>query len=285
MKKCPYCGKEYPDEALACAIDGEPLPDNTPQLAVTEERTVDTVPHKEEPYLTFPDYQWSARDAWKCIGMIVIFEIVLGLVTFTLGLHFPNFRRWQGTGFGFFSRSIVHYSICLLTAAYFARTETLIIFWKAFGLDRKPSDYVWFGLVMALVLRFISHFMIIHGWGRGVANEDITGFRNTPGLNRYFFLIPLLLFAPLFEEPLYRGFLYKAFRGSFAMAPSVVLIVAWTINNHWYKYYQSFQEAFILSCFVFILCFLREKSDSLWDCICFHFVFNASLLFVSAPLR
>jgi hypothetical protein len=25
MKKCPYCGKECPDEALVCDIDGEPL--------------------------------------------------------------------------------------------------------------------------------------------------------------------------------------------------------------------------------------------------------------------
>ncbi|HLZ54813.1 MAG TPA: hypothetical protein VKS19_10075 [Verrucomicrobiae bacterium] len=26
MKKCEYCGKEYPDEASVCAIDGHPLP-------------------------------------------------------------------------------------------------------------------------------------------------------------------------------------------------------------------------------------------------------------------
>lgn len=25
MKSCAYCGKEYPDEASTCAIDGEPL--------------------------------------------------------------------------------------------------------------------------------------------------------------------------------------------------------------------------------------------------------------------
>jgi len=25
MKKCTYCGKEYPDEAEVCAIDQEPL--------------------------------------------------------------------------------------------------------------------------------------------------------------------------------------------------------------------------------------------------------------------
>ncbi len=27
MKTCPYCGKEYPDDATVCAIDGRALPD------------------------------------------------------------------------------------------------------------------------------------------------------------------------------------------------------------------------------------------------------------------
>jgi len=30
MKKCPYCGKQYPDEALICAIDGTELPSVRP---------------------------------------------------------------------------------------------------------------------------------------------------------------------------------------------------------------------------------------------------------------
>jgi hypothetical protein len=34
MKQCTYCGKEYPDEASVCAIDGEPLRDVTPQLPI-----------------------------------------------------------------------------------------------------------------------------------------------------------------------------------------------------------------------------------------------------------
>ena len=25
MKKCTYCGKQYPDEAVVCAVDGQPL--------------------------------------------------------------------------------------------------------------------------------------------------------------------------------------------------------------------------------------------------------------------
>jgi len=30
MKKCSYCGKEYPDDALVCATDGQPLQPVTP---------------------------------------------------------------------------------------------------------------------------------------------------------------------------------------------------------------------------------------------------------------
>ena len=31
MKKCPYCGKEYPDQASECAIDCYPLPSFPPE--------------------------------------------------------------------------------------------------------------------------------------------------------------------------------------------------------------------------------------------------------------
>ena len=57
MKKCPYYGKEYSDDATACFIDGEPLADNTPQLAVVEDQAVDAAPRKDDPHLTFSDYQ------------------------------------------------------------------------------------------------------------------------------------------------------------------------------------------------------------------------------------
>ncbi len=282
MKSCPYCGKEYLDDMTNCSIDGELLRDNNPQPPISDEQIVEGLPNKNEPYLTFPDYRWSARDAWKCIGMILIFEFMLDLVLFTMDSHFPGFYRWRETGLGYFSTAILHYAIGLLTAAYFARTELLISFWKGFGLDHKPSDYVWFGIVAALTIRFIGHFMLIHGWGNGVSNHDIASFRNTLGPERYFFLVPLVLFAPLFEESIYRGFLYKAFRGSYSIGISMALIIAWTVFNHWTQYFHSWIAAFELSILTVVQCYLREKSDSLWDSILCHFAFNASLLFISA---
>ena len=38
MKTCPYCGKEYPDEATVCAIDGESLPDPAVEPIVEREK-------------------------------------------------------------------------------------------------------------------------------------------------------------------------------------------------------------------------------------------------------
>jgi membrane protease YdiL (CAAX protease family) len=302
MKRCPYCGAEYPDDASVCSIDRQPLPENVPQPPPASEQIIDPAPvavgngaappqgqmetaDKNTPYLTFPDYQWSARDAWKCLGMLLVFGVVLGPVVFVPGLLFPGFHRWHGSGFGFFSVSILHYAIGLLTAAYFARTETLASFWKGFGLDRKPSDYFWFGVTMALIIRGFGHFMLIHGWGKGLTNYDIVAFKNAAGPERYFFLAPLLFLAPLFEESINRGFLYKAFRGSYSMGISMVLIVAWTAYTHWSQYSHSLLAAFDLSMLTMVQCYLREKSDSLWDCILCHFAFNASLLFVGGTLR
>ena len=89
MKSCPWCGKEYPDDAMICFIDGKSLLDNESQL-FSGEKKPDPLPDKNEPYLTFPDYQWSARDTWKCLGMVLIFEIVLSFVNRALNVQFPD---------------------------------------------------------------------------------------------------------------------------------------------------------------------------------------------------
>jgi membrane protease YdiL (CAAX protease family) len=282
MKKCPYCGKEYPDDVTNCVIDGELLSDSSTQLATAEKKEVKAAPKKDEPYLTFPDYQWSAIDAWKCVGMLFLFGFVLFGINRLFYSFFPNF---SSSGVGYFSRAVLHYAVEILVAAYFARTETLKTFWQGFSLNLKPSEYVSYGLVMALIIRFLGHFMIVHGWGKGVHDYDLDSFRSTIGFQRYFFLLPLVILAPICEEIVYRGFLYKAFRGSYPVAISMILIVAWTSNTHWGQYSRSWIAALDLSALTIVQCYLREKSASLWDCILCHFAFNTSLLFISAPLR
>src|SRR5205823_89137 len=134
----------------------------------------------------------------------------------------------RSSGPGYFCQDLLHYAVYLLTAAYFARTEKLASFLCGFGLDLKPSGRVWFGMAMALMLRGFGHFIIINGWSRGVSHYDLSAFKSTVGVERYFFLAPPLLLAPLFEETIYRGFIYRAFRNSYPLWASMALIVAWT---------------------------------------------------------
>jgi hypothetical protein len=41
MKKCPYCGKEYPDEVPKCAVDKTPLGSDAPTPILLSEGTND----------------------------------------------------------------------------------------------------------------------------------------------------------------------------------------------------------------------------------------------------
>jgi membrane protease YdiL (CAAX protease family) len=277
VKNCPYCGKEYSDEVTVCSIDGETLFDDKPQQKPE--------PKPNTPYVTFPDYQWSAKDAWKCLGILLILENVLALIFSALDWEFRSFYVWHKSGFGYFSAGVLHSSIFLLTAAYFARTETLKCFCRGLGLDRKPSEYVWSGVTLAVILRLSSHFILVHNWGKGVANYEINAFGQTTGAERYFYLLPALVLAPIFEEAVNRGFLYRAFRGSYSVGISMLLILVWTAFTHWSQYLHSWIASVVLSCVTLVQCYLREKSDSLWDCILCHFGFNVSLLFISASLR
>jgi membrane protease YdiL (CAAX protease family) len=176
--------------------------------------------------VAYPEYKWTARDAWKCVGMIVVLWVVLGLAERALE-GMPFFRRWARTSSGFVFQDILHSAVALLTAAYFARTWTFATFLAGFGFERKPSQYVWFGVVMALLIRVIGYALLVNHLGTGVRNYDLISFRQTPGSERYLFLVPAVLFAPVFEETVNRGFLYKGFRGSYPVWGSTLLLIGW----------------------------------------------------------
>jgi len=214
------------------------------------------------------------------------FEFLLGFLISAMDWNFHGFYRWrEHSPFGRLVVAVVFFGVGLLTAAYFARTDVLATFWKGFGLDRKPSKYVPYGLVLALILRFVGHFALTHGWGKGVSNPEIHAFLIDTGQNRFLFLVPLLVCAPLCEEAINRGFIYKAFRGSYSMMVSMVIMLAWNAFTHWEQYSHSYIAAIDLSMVTIVLCYLREKSDSLWDCILCHFAFNASTFMIGNGLQ
>ena len=69
------------------------------------------------------------------------------------------------------------------------------------------------------------------------------------------------------------------------MGICIVIMIAWTANSHWSQYSHSLLAAIDLSILTIIQCYLREKSDSLWDCILCHFAYNGAGLFVSGVFK
>lgn len=274
MKKCPYCDKEYPDDATVCVVDTTVLVDNPPKPAV---EAVKSGPVESTPYLKYPDYQWSARDAWKCIGILVCLTFVVFAIDDITYRIVPHFYL---SGVGFICHGILLFATWIVTACYFARTETFAAFWEGFGFNRKPTSLVWFGMTMALLLRFVDLFMLSHKWGRGVHNYELESFYHTVGFQKWLFQFSPLVLAPIFEEAVNRGFLFKAFRRSYSLTLCMILMVGWTGHTHWSYYRESWIAVWNLSAWTILQCYLREKSPSLWDCVLCHFIFNASILFM-----
>jgi membrane protease YdiL (CAAX protease family) len=271
MKKCPYCGKEYPDDVTVCAIDTETLVDYIPKT-ITDEKPV-----KLEPYLTFPDYQWSARDAWKGLGSIFLLSFIAALILIVIiRAQGITFSAYQSNAYGYFFLGVFIYTLELFPVIYFARTRTFNAFLNGFGFNYGISKYVWFGVIAALLIRFTGHF---YGYAH-TSDSAITSFKSTAGFEKFLFIIPMLVFAPIIEETIDRGFLYKAFRGSYSIEVCMSIMVAWTIITHVGECFHAPSVIVRLSALTIVQCYLREKSGSLWDCIICHFIFDATYVLI-----
>lgn len=157
MKRCEYCGAEYPDDTTVCTIDRQPLAGDGAAATMAQAETGVssvplTAPKRSNTYVPYPEYRWSARDAWKYLGMGVVFHTTWYVATSALGYISPDFYRWHRSPVGHATMTIIYAGLWVLTAAYFARTETIAWFCQATGLNKKPTGYVWFGIEAALAI-------------------------------------------------------------------------------------------------------------------------------------
>lgn len=99
-------------------------------------------------------------------------------------------------------------------------------------------------------------------------HQDI-GYTDPNSYELALIFVALVVLAPLVEEILFRGFLFTAFRRTFgfwlgAVGVSLLFAVAHGQANVGI-------DVFVLSMF---LCYLREKTDSLWPAVALHALKN-----------
>ena len=86
----------------------------------------------------------------------------------------------------------------------------------------------------------------------------------------------LVALAPFFEETVIRGFLYRAFRGSYGVAPSILSVLVPVAYFHWGLLSRPLSFICIVAGAV-CLCMIRERTASLWNCVLFHAAYNATV--------
>jgi membrane protease YdiL (CAAX protease family) len=200
--------------------------------------------------------QWRPRDFWK---------LVLWLATAALLLS-PLFWIWHiATQEPQAMNSwMVGYYSCLVQG---------IAVWRASGIRELRQFKPTFGLGHLNGEQFLIAFAI--GFLLNAGTYWISRVEITPEYDLSFGpLAAWALLAPFVEEIEMRGFLYKAFRNGYSAILSVTLVVAANLMLHWCQVSTSVIIFLSNSSLNIVTCIIREKTQSLWNCIGCHFAYN-----------
>jgi hypothetical protein len=220
-------------------------------------------------------------------GAFVLSSVVL----IGLPIHYfasDSFYNWLQTPVGSLALAIAIYVLAAVIAVlipFVVRHVSQETALKELGLSK------WLNLRMAgravvvwvmyfFTTAFVSAFLsIIQIPGLNLEQKQSLGFEQLSGVFAYiaaFFLLVVL--APIFEELLFRGYLFGAIRARSGFWVSAILTSLTFALMH--GQLNVGIDVFILSLF---LCYLREKSESIWPGILVHALKNGmayTLLFI-----
>lgn len=197
----------------------------------------------------------------------------------------PSFQGWtEAESFEWLSNSTGAQFLVMLLVTLFASSAVYYLIKHARILPArigaiKPK---WRDLgyaAVAYVLYFITYFIFIiiatqllSGLDTDQA-QDI-GFENIGGsLGMAMAFLSLVILPPIWEETVFRGFLFSSLRAKMRLRFAVILTslafgaAHLELGNGGPLVWVAAIDTFILSC---VLCLLREKTGSLWSPILLH---------------
>jgi hypothetical protein len=165
MKKCPYCGKEYPDDATVCTIDHNPLESSSPAtISVPKPKGPAPTPPSN---LVKPALMTRLRTLHLYLGCIFAPMLLLFAVTGiwqTLGvprsgvmnalssIHTAH-KLKNGTGL---SSPLLSCFVLLMAIAFIITTILGIVMAVKYGRNRRVAYYcLGFGIAFPLLLILI----------------------------------------------------------------------------------------------------------------------------------
>ena len=220
----------------------------------------------------------------------IVAAIVLVGVAFAKGLHAHSAQVWLESSVS----AQFGYILCaeLLTiGAIWLALRSRKLSWQSIGLDTPKRRYAGYALA-GFAVYFVSYLVIaglIQAFVPSINLEQKQqiGFESAKtNMQLLFTFASLVLLPPLTEELLFRGFIYSALRQRLRFFyATIITSILFALGHLQFGsgaplLWIAAIDTFILS---IVLCFVREKSTSIWPAILIHAIKNAlafTLLFL-----
>lgn len=232
--------------------------------------------------------RWSV---WRLIGSVVVVAIaflasqIVGVIALAVVdlLRDPAFdaREWieRGAvnGDALAAATLISTLICVpLVFALVSQTQNR---WHFLRIQRTSARTMlfWVGVLIAVVA--VSDLLTL-SMGRPIVPDVMV--ETFSAANPILLFVALTLFAPLFEEVFFRGFLYSGLEaiGARQWVPVVTTAALWSMLHLQYDFYG------IVSIFVMglLLGAARRSTESILPCLVMHFAANA-IAYIEAAYR
>ena len=277
MKKCSYCGKEYPDEAVRCLIDGEPLlggafePSPVPQAIAVSISPPQIV--AAESAISPPSAPWTDRQ------LLTLEVVLVCLIAFggSILSSFYSLSSLSGNGSGTSSGGIFKWVYAIMRQG-----SALGLFWyvlvrrgKSFfdlGLVWARKDFVWsialsFG--GSLASRAVYNAIYYSGLttvSHSAANTHVGHILFGGGISLVTILFQFV--NPFFEELIVRAYVMTEVKHLTNSAMKAIIVS--TVMQTSYHFYQGAPAAFGHGATFLIWSFYYAKTNRIAPVILAH---------------
>jgi membrane protease YdiL (CAAX protease family) len=217
---------------------------------------------------TVTNAKWRETDAFLCIVSLVFAYIIINCIYILIVSTHPSSRSP--------SMLLAIYSCCcviaLLITVSYSRIRTIEEFRNRFGFLR-PDVHAAFGAsLLGAALGVLACFLTKKGLG-APRNEMVDYFYSfgKAGI-RYSALLVVLV--PPIEEVILRGYFYSAFRRSYSKFASVGYVLGIATLTHFKAVSTSGVAASSLFTLNILVSLLRERTNSIWNCVLCHVMYN-----------
>lgn len=235
----------------------------------------------------------SKRSGWSpvsAMAIIVFGFLFLPVVAAVLTSFIPMVLGWDSIRA---DEWIMNSPVANFLYVLFAETLTIgmiwwfisykkISFWEAVALRRiRARDFGWaiLGFIVYFVLFVVTLISVQQVFPLDQTAEQALGFdRGIGGAGLILAFMSLVILPPLAEEIIFRGFFYGTLRRSGARLAVAILVTSIVFGTlHLFGgadgrlVWVAAIDTFVLS---IVLCYLREKTDSIWASIIVHAIKN-----------